>query len=127
MKQNIKISAFAMPVIVAFAYVIWKSCLDWGILLVLLPVGLMTCGIFRASCTIAAVTDHDDGPDTFAPGSMTAAYIYGFELIFPYAWVAACSISGLLPRLTVITFLTIAVAIAYADDNGGCAKGERLI
>ena len=48
-------------------------------------------------------------------GSKFSAWLYGFEMMFPFVWVGVCSIIGIMPLSTIIIFLTVPVAI-------GCAK-----
>ena len=47
-----------------------------------------------------------------------------FEVIFPYAWIAVCSIAGLMPLSTIVIFLTLPVAMGCSRTmmksiNGG--------
>ena len=47
-------------------------------------------------------------------GSKASAWLFGFEMIFPYVWVAVLSMIGILPVHTVIIFMTLPVAIGNA-------------
>ncbi|MBQ8812145.1 MAG: prenyltransferase [Bacteroidales bacterium] len=93
------------------------GAIDWNVLYVALPVGLITDGILHSNNTRDMVTDKRAGIVTMAMGLGTkaSAWLYGFEMIFPFIWVGACSIIGIMPLSTIIIFLTIPVAI-------GCAK-----
>jgi len=98
------------------SYVV-TGTIDWSVLFVALPVGLITDGILHSNNTRDITTDHRAGIKTMAMGLGTrrAAILYGFEMIFPYVWVGICSIAGFLPISTVIVFLTISIALACAS------------
>lgn len=93
------------------------GAIDWSILLIAFPVGLITDGILHSNNTRDTLTDKRAGIRTMAMslGHKTSARLYAFEVIFPYIWVGALSIMGILPVTTIAIFLTLAVAI-------GCAK-----
>lgn len=93
------------------------GAIDWSILLIALPVGLITDGILHSNNTRDTITDKRAGIKTMAMGlgHKASAILYGFEVIFPFVWIGVLSIMGLLPLTTIVIFLTLAVAI-------GCAK-----
>lgn len=93
------------------------GAIDWNILLIALPVGLITDGILHSNNTRDTLTDKRAGIKTMAMGlgHKASAILYGFEVIFPFVWIGVLSIMGLLPLTTIVIFLTLAVAI-------GCAK-----
>lgn len=93
------------------------GAIDWSILLIALPVGLITDGILHSNNTRDTLTDKRAGIKTMAMGlgHKASAILYGFEVIFPFVWIGVLSIIGLLPLTTIAIFLTLAVAI-------GCAK-----
>lgn len=93
------------------------GAIDWSILLIALPVGLITDGILHSNNTRDTRTDKRAGIKTMAMGlgHKASAILYGFEVIFPFVWIGVLSIMGLLPLTTIVIFLTLAVAI-------GCAK-----
>ncbi len=93
------------------------GAIDWSILLIALPVGLITDGILHSNNTRDTLTDKRAGIKTMAMGlgHKASAILYGFEVIFPFVWIGVLSIMGLLPLTTIVIFLTLAVAI-------GCAK-----
>ena len=93
------------------------GAIDWSVLLIALPVGLITDGILHSNNTRDTLTDRRAGIKTMAMGlgHKASAILYGFEVIFPYVWIGVLSIIGLLPLTTIVIFLTLAVAI-------GCAK-----
>ena len=93
------------------------GAIDWSVLLIALPVGLITDGILHCNNTRDMAHDKRAGIKTMAMGlgRNVSAWLYGFEVIFPFAWIAVCSIIGLMPIYTIAIFLTLPVAI-------GCAK-----
>lgn len=93
------------------------GAIDWSVLLIALPVGLITDGILHSNNTRDTLTDRRAGIKTMAMGlgHKASAILYGFEVIFPYVWIGVLSIMGLMPITTIVIFLTLAVAI-------GCAK-----
>ena len=96
------------------------GAIDWSVLWVALPVGLITDGILHSNNTRDVITDRRAGITTMAMGlgSKISAWLYGFEVIFPFIWVGVCSIAGIMPLTTLMIFLTLPVAI-------GCAKAMK--
>ena len=88
-----------------------------SVLLIALPLGLITDGILHSNNTRDMDTDSRAGIRTMAMslGVKSSAVLYGFEMLFPFVWVAICSIAGFMPLTTIVVFMTLAVAI-------GCAK-----
>ena len=93
------------------------GAIDWNVLLIALPVGLITDGILHCNNTRDIATDKRAGINTMAMwlGTKAAARMYAFEMVFPYIWVGICSIIGLLPLHTIIIFLTLPIALACAS------------
>lgn len=93
------------------------GAIDWSVLLIALPIGLITDGILHSNNTRDMKTDKRAGINTMAMslGPKSAAALYAFEVTFPYIWVGICSIFGFLPLHTIIVFMTLPVAL-------GCAK-----
>ena len=93
------------------------GAIDWSVLLVALPVGLITDGILHSNNTRDTFTDKRAGIRTMAMsiGSKASAILYGFEVIFPFVWIGVLSIIGFLPLTTIIVFLTLVVAIGCAQ------------
>lgn len=91
--------------------------IDWNVLLIALPVGLITDGILHSNNTRDMVTDKRAEIKTMAMGlgKKVSVMLYGFEMIFPYVWVGIISLLGHMPFGTVVIFLTLPIAI-------GCAK-----
>ena len=104
--------------------------IDWSVLLIALPVGLITDGILHCNNTRDVVTDKRAGIRTMAMGlgSKWAARLYAFEMVFPYIWVGVLSVLGIFPMHTVIVFLTIAVALGCASTMlKSVGQGPALI
>ncbi len=93
------------------------GAIDWNVLLIALPVGLITDGILHCNNTRDIVTDKRTGINTMAMrlGTKAAAGLYAFEMLFPYIWVGVCSIIGLMPLHTIVIFLTLPIALACAS------------
>lgn len=91
--------------------------IDWSVLLIALPVGLITDGILHCNNTRDIATDRRAGIRTMAMGLGTkvSAWLYIFEMTFPFVWICVCAIIGILPLHTFVVFLTLPIAI-------GCAK-----
>lgn len=90
------------------------GAIDWNVLWVALPVGLITDGILHSNNTRDMLTDKRAGIKTMAMalGSKFSSWVYAFEMIFPYVWVGVLSIIGIMPMHTIIVFMTIPVAVA---------------
>ena len=71
------------------------------------------------------ITDKRAGINTMAMslGNKISAWIYGFEVIFPFVWIGACSIIGIMPLSTIIVFLTLPVAIGCAQTMKNSIDG----
>lgn len=93
------------------------GAIDWNVVLIALPVGLITDGILHCNNTRDIATDKRAGINTMAMwlGTKAAARLYAFEMVFPYIWVGVCSMAGLLPLHTIIIFLTLPIALACAS------------
>ena len=104
--------------------------MDWSVLWIALPVGLITDGILHSNNTRDMVPDKRADIKTMAMGLGTkvSAWLYGFEVIFPFIWIAVCSIIGIMPFYTVFIFLTIPVALGCARTMIKAAKtGSDII
>ena len=108
--------AYAFLPTIGTSFVV-TGAIDWSVLLIALPVGLITDGILHSNNTRDTLTDKRAGIKTMAMGLGTkvSAVLYGFEVLFPFVWIAALSIIGLLPLTTIIIFLTLVVAIGCAQ------------
>ncbi len=79
------------------------------------PIGLITVGILHVNNT--RDTEHDSRANikTFAMilGKKTSAYLYCFEVVFPFVWVIAAIVAGAMP----VWSLLVLVALKPAIDN----------
>lgn len=109
------IMAFAFLPTLGTSYAV-TGVIEWDVLLVALPIGLITDGILHSNNTRDMMTDRRAGITTMAMGMGYgwSAVLFGFEMIFPYIWVAALSMAGFFPVITFIIFLTLPVAIGNA-------------
>lgn len=103
-------SAAAMMIITAAAYVFWRGAIDWSLLLILFPVGLVTAGIFHSHHIVTGIKNESRGSV-----SKASAVSYGFEMLFPFVWIGVLSIFGILPLTTIIVFLTLVAGIGCAQ------------
>lgn len=93
------------------------GAIDWSVLLIALPVGLITDGILHSNNTRDTLTDKRAGIKTMAMGlgHKASAVLYGFEVLFPFVWIGVLSMIGILPVTTIIVFLTLVVAIGCSQ------------
>ena len=123
------VMAFAFLPTLGTSYVA-TGAIDWNVLFVALPVGLITDGILHSNNSRDVMTDRRAGITTMAMsmGPKMAVLLYGVEMYFPYAWIAVLSIAGLLPVYTVFIFLTLPVAIGNARTMAKSLKaGVEMI
>ena len=75
------------------------GAIDWNVLWIALPVGLITDGILHSNNTRDVVTDKRAGITTMAMGigAKASVGLYVFEILFPYLWVGVCSVIGIMP------------------------------
>lgn len=123
------VMAFAFLPTLGTSYVA-TGAIDWNVLFVALPVGLITDGILHSNNSRDVVTDRRAGISTMAMsmGAEKSVWLFGFEMLFPYVWVAALSMAGLLPVYTVFIFLTFPIAIGNARTMAKSLKaGVEMI
>ena len=123
-KQSIEYIAEMIDILLTFGFLptlgtsyAATGIIDWNVLLIAVPVGLITDGILHSNNTRDITTDRRAGITTMAMslGTRWAAWLYGFEMIYPFAWVGICSMAGILPIHTIVIFMTLPIAM-------GCAK-----
>ena len=106
------------------------GAIDWSVLLIALPVGLITDGILHSNNTRDTESDSRAQIKTMAMGLGTkvSAWLYGFEVIFPFIWVVALSIIGLLPYTSMLIVLSLPAALACTKIMmSSIAKGSKAI
>lgn len=96
-----------------------------SVLIIALPLGLITDGILHSNNTRDMETDARAGIKTMAMslGVKSSAILYGFEMLFPFVWIALCSLTGFMPIATVIAFMTLPIAIACAKTMRNSVEG----
>ena len=101
------------------------GAIDWNVLWIAVPVGLITDGILHSNNTRDMVSDKVAQIKTMAMGLGTkaSAWLYSFEVLFPFVWIAACSIMGLMPLSTIAIFLTLPVAMGCSRTMMKSIKG----
>lgn len=106
---------FAFLPTIGTSYAI-TGMIDWSVLYIALPVGLITDGILHANNTRDMNTDKRAGIVTMAMcmGKKSAAWLYAFEVTFPYIWILVCVIMGVFAWPTVLVLLTVPMAIKCA-------------
>ena len=105
------------------------GAIDWNVLWIALPVGLITDGILHSNNTRDIMTDRRAGIKTMAMnlGPKASAWIYVCEVLFPFLWVAVCTLAGVLPFATIIMFMALPVAIACAKTMKNSIKGGPVL
>lgn len=80
-----------------------------------IPIGLITVGILHINNT--RDTEHDKRAKikTFAMliGGKTSAYLYCFEILFPFIWILGGIVCGIFPLMSIL----VVIAIKPAIDN----------
>lgn len=106
MKKHTFIVASAMLIIVILSFLFFKGGeMSWNILLAVVPAGILSAGILDAHRNIVKNNC-----------TKASAWLYGFEVIFPFIWIGVCSVVGLMPLTTLAIFLTLPIAIACAQS-----------
>lgn len=106
---------FAFLPTIGTSYAI-TGAIDWSVLYVALPVGLITDGILHANNTRDISTDKRAGIVTMAMsmGKKSAAWLYAFEVTFPYLWIVVCALMGIFKLHTILVLITLPMAIECA-------------
>lgn len=112
-----------LDIVMTFAFLptigtsyITTGAIDWSVLWIALPVGLITDGILHCNNTRDVASDRRALIKTLAMGlgHKASAVMYVFEVIFPYVWVLGCVIAGVLPWLAALAVLSLPVALKCA-------------
>lgn len=92
------------------------GAIDWSVIAITLPIGLITDGILHSNNIRDIKTDKRANIKTMAMvlGTKTAAKLYLFEITLPFILVSICSIIGTLPLHTNIVLIALPTAIACA-------------
>lgn len=91
--------------------------IDWSVLLIALPVGLITDGILHSNNTRDMVPDKRAEIKTLAMGlgAKASAVMYSFEVLFPFVWVIVCVAMKLMPWPVLAALVAFPIAL-------GCSK-----
>lgn len=109
-------------VVILFAYALLPTlgtcyaatgAMDWGVLWIALPVGLITVAILHANNTRDIRTDARARISTLAMklGGKSSMYLYCAEVLFPFGWLAGLVASGTFPWTTLLVGLALPPAI----------------
>lgn len=93
------------------------GAIDWSVLWIALPVGLITDGILHSNNTRDMLPDKRAQIKTLAMGLgvKASAIMYSFEVLFPFACVIVCAFTGLMPIASLAAILAFPIAF-------GCSK-----
>lgn len=102
------------------------GAIDYSVLLLAIPLGLITDSILHANNTRDMETDKRAGISTFAMkiGVKNSVRFYCFELIIPYIWVVVCVVMGYLPWWSLIAFVALKPAIDNMNVANARLKGN---
>lgn len=103
--------AYAFLPMLGTAYVA-TGVMDWSTMWIALPVGLITVAILHANNTRDMPTDRRAHIRTFAMalGGRISVYLYAFEVLFPFGWIAGCAAGGILPWWSLLTLPALFMA-----------------
>jgi 1,4-dihydroxy-2-naphthoate octaprenyltransferase len=93
------------------------GAIDWNVLWIALPVGLITDGILHSNNTRDMAPDKRAEIKTLAMrlGARTSAVMYSFEVLFPFVWVIACAALKIMPWPALAALIAFPIAL-------GCSK-----
>ena len=101
--------AFLPAIATSFAAV---GNIDWSVLIIALPVGLITAGIQHCRNARILIAGNKNVLTAVSLGTNVSARLFWTEMVFPFVWVGISSMLGFMPLYTVLIFLTIAIALA---------------
>ena len=110
-----------------------SGAIHWAVLWLAVPVGLITVGILHANNVRDIETDQRAGIQTFPllTGRRFGAWLYAFEVIFPFLWLVALMVLRIEPWWLGTAFLAMPVAVRNARtmlsyEQGGKASYAQL-
>lgn len=122
--------AYAVLPTIGTSYVA-TGAIDPSVLWVALPLGLITDGILHCNNTRDIATDRRSGITTLAMGLgfKASAWMYCFEMVFPFVWLAAGIVLKGFPLLTVVTILVCLPAALQCSKSmlASVSGGVELI
>ena len=100
------------------------GAIDWSVLLIALPVGLITDGILHSNNTRDMVPDRRAEIRTLAMGLGTkvSAVMYSFEVLFPFVWVAACVLMKAMPWSVLAALVAFPIALGCSRTMMKCPE-----
>ena len=100
------------------------GAIDWSVLFVALPVGLITDGILHSNNTRDMIPDKRAEIKTLAMGlgAKASAAMYSFEVLFPFVCVAVCVAMKVMPWLALVALIALPVAIGCSKTMLRCPK-----
>ena len=103
--------AYALLPMLGTAYAA-TGVMDGSTLWIALPVGLITVAILHANNTRDIPTDRWAHIRTLAMtlGGRVSVFLYAFEVLFPFGWIAGCAAGGLLPWWALLTLPALCMA-----------------
>ncbi len=104
-----------------------SGAIHWEVLWLAVPVGLITVGILHANNVRDIETDQRAGIHTFPllTGRRFGAWLYAFEVIFPYLWLVALMIFRLEPWWLGMAFLSMPIAVRNARTMLDYQRGGK--
>ena len=89
------------------------GAIDWSVLYIALPVGLITDGILHSNNTRDMVPDKRAEIRTLAMGLGTkaSAIMYSFEVLFPFVWVVVCAVMKIMPWPVLVSLIAFPIAL----------------
>ena len=98
--------------------------LDWSVLWIALPVGLITDGILHSNNTRDMVPDKRANIKTLAMGlgAKTSAVMYSFEVIFPFVWIIVCAVMKIMPWPVLAALIAFPIAAGCSKTMMKCPK-----
>ena len=93
------------------------GAIDWSVLWIALPVGLITDGILHSNNTRDMVHDKRAEIKTLAMslGVKASAVMYSFEVLFPFVWVIVCAATRIMPWPVLAALVAFPIAL-------GCSR-----
>ena len=114
---------FALLPTLGTAY-ITTGIIDWSVLWVAVPVGLITDGILHSNNTRDMVPDKRANIKTLAMGlgAKTSAVMYSFEVLFPVVWIIACAVMKIMPWPVLAALIAFPIALGCSKTMMKCPK-----
>lgn len=107
--------AYALLPTIGTSYAVTGAVM-WNVLWIAVPIGSITVAILHANNTRDIATDSRAGISTLAMtlGRRTSAWLYCFEVLFPFLWIVVCMAVSIFPLWSAITFATLFLAVSAA-------------